>query len=270
MENIDLIKRLENEHFGAQINLYLSKKLEYDNFNIYLSDIIEDSYWNLTSNIKANTKEKLDNDLIKINKIFKDNNRKPVIYMTPTSPIYKIRDDLGLALESTDSWLILENLEEFPKYKSKLDITIDKVNDNNINEFIEAIVVGFSSDDPSDPYGTLPDCYKIALKNSWKIKNNSKYKLNHYLARYDDKSIGTLTAICNEEIAFIYNVTTHKEYKKNGVCKEMMSYVIKDLYDNGVRLVCLQTEKGFYTEQVYENMGFKKIFEGVAYSGLIE
>lgn len=45
----------------------------------------------------------------------------------------------------------------------------------------------------------------------------------------------------------------------------MMSYIINDLKNKGIKEVCLQTEKGFYTEKVYKNMRFKEKMLGKTY-----
>ena len=34
-------------HFGGQMDLYLSKQFQRENYNLYLSDVIVDEYWNL-------------------------------------------------------------------------------------------------------------------------------------------------------------------------------------------------------------------------------
>ena len=47
-----------------------------------------------------------------------------------------------------------------------------------------------------------------------------------------------------------------------GICKEMMSYIISDLREKGVKNVCVQIEQGYYTEKAYANMGFKEIMLG--------
>lgn len=65
--------------------------------------------------------------------------------------------------------------------------------------------------------------------------------------------------------AIIYNVTTNRKYQRKGVCKQIMSDIIKDLIKLNINEVCVQTEKGFYTEQVYKNMGFKERLLGKAY-----
>ena len=87
-----------------------------------------------------------------------------------------------------------------------------------------------------------------------------------YLGTYNDEDISTATVVYKDENAIIYNVTTNKKYQKNGVCKKMMSEIMKDLSSIGIKVVCVQTEQGFYTEQVYKKMGFKEIMLGIGYS----
>lgn len=63
----------------------------------------------------------------------------------------------------------------------------------------------------------------------------------------------------------MYNVSTHKEYRRQGVCRKMITEIIEELKERNIEMLCLQTEKGFNTEQIYKNMGFKEIFLGKAY-----
>lgn len=49
------------------------------------------------------------------------------------------------------------------------------------------------------------------------------------------------------------------------VCKQTMSEIINDLKKIKIETVCVLTEQGFYTEQVYKNMGFKEVMLGKAY-----
>lgn len=69
-----------------------------------------------------------------------------------------------------------------------------------------------------------------------------------------------------KEIAFIYNVTTNVNYRRMGICKQLMSYVFKRLIEIGIDNVVLQTEMGFYPEKIYKGIGFKEIFKGVKYT----
>jgi len=90
--------------------------------------------------------------------------------------------------------MILKNIAKYPYIKSNLDLQLEKVDKENINEFIDAVCEGFASDDPADPYEGLSDGYKIALKKSVK-EIASKYKIKHYIARYNGVVIGTATSI---------------------------------------------------------------------------
>jgi N-acetylglutamate synthase-like GNAT family acetyltransferase len=123
---------------------------------------------------------------------------------------------------------------------------------------------GFSGDNPEDPYESLSDGYKIALEKSFN-KNDSEYQIIHYLGKKDEESISTATVVYKKDKAIIYNVTTNKKYQRNGVCKQLMSDIIQDLRKLNINEVCVQTEQGFYTEQVYKNMGFIERLLGKAY-----
>lgn len=260
----EFIKKLENVHFNSQLELYMSEKKEYKNYDIYFSNLIEDYYWNFCTNIQTKDKEEFSKDWENIKKIMQTKNRMPLVYISPTSNLYEERLKLGLEVVYTDSWLLLENISNYDYKKSNLDLVIEDVDSNNIEEYIEAVMKGFSSDDPNDPYEPLAEGYAIALRSSVNSKKDTYFKIKHFLARFDNEVIGTATVNYDNEIALVYNVTTNRNYKKQGVCKEIMSYLIKNMNKQGIKYICLQTEKGFYTEQVYLNLGFKKIFEANA------
>ena len=120
------------------------------------------------------------------------------------------------------------NLEQFELYKSKIDFSVYKVDETLKEQFIQAVMDGFSGDNPEDPYESLSDGYKIALEKSFN-ENNSEYKVIHYLGKKEKEAISTATIVYKKDKAIIYNVTTNKKYQKNGVCRQMMSDIIKDL-----------------------------------------
>ena len=123
---------------------------------------------------------------------------------------------------------------------------------------------GFAGDNPDDPYESLSDGYRVALEESMK-KSKSKYKVINYVGLYNEYAISTATVLYKDNRAIIYNVTTNKNYQKQGVCKQTMSEIINDLRKIGIETVCVLTEQGFYTEQVYKKMGFKEVMLGKAY-----
>ena len=185
-------------------------------------------------------------------------NRKPIIYITSDiidSELQEKIDNSKLKSLYTDVWMTLDNLEQFGTYKSKIDFSVKKVDEKIKELFIQAVMNGFSGDNPEDPYESLSDGYRIALEKSFN-KTDSEYQVIHYLGEKEQEVISTATVVYKKDKAIIYNVTTNKKYKKQGACKQMMSDIIKDLIKLNINEICVQTEQGFYTEQVYKNMGF--------------
>lgn len=252
-------------HLNGQLELYLSKVINKNEYDIFLSDIIDDEYWNFAY---------LKNNNVDFKKIWQEikgeminNNRKPLIYITSLINNEQLKKKLkenNMNLLYADVWMTLENLEEFKKYDSKINFEIHRVNHELKNKFIQGIMDGFSGDNPEDPYESLSDGYRVALEESFR-ESSTGYKVIHYIGLKNTETITTATVIYRKDKAMIYNITTNKKYQKCGACKKTMSYIINDLKNNGIKAVCLQTERGFYTEQVYKNMGFEEKMIGEAY-----
>ena len=252
-------------HLNGQLYLYMSNTIRNEDYDIYYSDLIDDQYWNFAY---------LKNKEVCLNNIFEEIkfnmnklNRNPIIYITSNIIDLKLQENIkNSKFKSlyTDVWMTLNNLEQFESYKSKIDFDVYKVDEKLKEQFIQAIMDGFSGDNPEEPYESLSDGYKTALENSFN-ENNSDYKIIHYLGRKENEAISTATVIYKRQKAIIYNVTTNKKYQKNGVCKQMMSDIIKDLIELNIDEVCVQTEHGFYTEEVYKKMGFIERLLGKAY-----
>ncbi len=259
------MEEIINIHLQGQLYLYVSNILKKQDYDIYHSEIIDDEYWNFAylKNNKVSIKQIFENIKTDMSKL----NRNPEIYITSNILDNKLQEQIensNLQLLYTDVWMTIDNLERFQKHKSKIDFTLYKVDEKLKDQFIQAVMDGFPGDNPEDPYGNLSNGYKVALEKSFN-KNNSEYKIIHYLGKKEKESVSTSTVIYKKDKAIIYNVTTNKHYQKNGICKQMMSEIIQDLIKLKIKEVCVQTEKGFYTEQVYKNMGFNEKLLGKAY-----
>lgn len=200
-------------HLNGQLELYLSRIINKNDYDIFLSDIIDDEFWNFAY---------LKNNNVDFQKVWKqiknemlDNNRKPLIYITSliNNKIKEALNKNNLNLLYTDVWMTIDNLEKFKEYNSKIDFEIYKVNDKLKEKFIQAVMDGFSADNPEDPYESLSDGYKVALNESFK-QNNTEYKVVHYLGLKNNESITTATVIYRKDKAVIYNITTNKKYQK--------------------------------------------------------
>ncbi len=252
-------------HLNGNLNLFFSDVIKSDNYDIYYSDVIEDEYWNYAYlkngiNLTKITKEVA----LKMKQI----NRKPVIYITSNIMNEKLEQaikSMNLELLYTDCWMCLENLNEFKTYKSSIDFSIYKVDKNLQNTFVKAVMDGFSGDNPDDPYDKLSEGYKISIERSFKNNWSDNIKIINYLGMKNNEPISTATVIYNQDNAVLYNITTLKEYKRKGVCKQTMSYIINELKNLNIKEVCLQTEKGYYPEEIYKKMGFKEKLLGKVY-----
>ena len=259
------LKDLIDIHINGQLELYASNIIEKDNYDILLSDLIDDQYWNFAY---------LKNNIMDLNQVWKNikcdmekHDRQPVIYITSNICDKELEEKIkkiNLNILYTDVWMTIENLNNFEEYKSKINFRVSRVDENLKSKFIQAIMDGFAGDNPDDPYESLSDGYRVALEQSME-KNESKYKVINYVGLYNEEAISTATVLYKNDKAIIYNVTTNKNYQKQGVCKQTMSEIIKDLKKIGIKIVCVLTEQGFYTEQVYKNMGFKEVMLGKAY-----
>lgn len=260
---IKKIKGLIDIHINGQLYA-LNKKIK-NNYDIIYSEIIDDEYWNFAyiKNNEINIRDEIKN----IINDMKELKRIPLIYITSNILNQNIENQIeecNLKNLYTDVWMTIENIEEFATYKSNIDFTVNEVNKKLQERFIQSVMEGFSGDNPEDPYGELSDGYRVALRRTFEY--DSDYKIIHYLGIHEDEAISTATAVCKEDKAIIYNVTTKKKYQKQGVCKQTMSEIISDLKNIGIKTVCVQTEEGFYTEKAYKNMGFKEIMKGKAYT----
>ena len=265
--DMESLKKMEEFYFNAQMNMYLSEKKSYDKFDLSLSDGIEDCIWNLAINLKINTKEEFVDIWEEIKQIMRSKNRIPAVYVTPSSPIFERIDEIipsEFIVAFHDMWMILDNTKSTPQYKSRLDININEVSYEKRKLFVETTMKGFKTDDPNDPYGDIGDYYRDVLLDSFDNPQN-EYKVKHYMAEHNGLPVSTASVISKGNIACVNNVVTIKEYKNNGICKEVMSNVFEGLRSSGVDEVFLQTEKGSYVEKFYENFGFKTVFEGICY-----
>jgi len=245
--------------------LYFSEHIIKPDYDICYSNFIDDSYWNYAylknNNIDFTlTFQSIINDLHCLR-------RTPTLYVTSdilNSELNKYIEDNHFQLLYTDSWLVLNDISKFPSFKSPLSFTTRKVDIAASNKFIDAVMIGFSGDNPDDPYESLSDGYRTSLEKSFYSDDNN-YRIIHYLGEKNGEVISTASVVYKDNSAILYNITTNKKYQKLGVCKQMMSDIITKLKSFGIDKICVQTEKDYYPEKIYQNFGFKKAILGKAY-----
>ena len=262
---IDLEKIQDFNYEGQRLLFKNSKRLDYDRFTILLLEEFDDDYLNLAINLKAKNAKEFDEDFAKIKQIMNQNKRKVSVWIHNSQLLQTVNfKEKGLEISDNSVWLMKENLKDFEKFKSEIPIHISKVNKEEEKDYPYIVNQGFAKNNEQDPYDGLSESVMEAIKRSFFV--DSKFTTEHYIAKYHEQIVGTMTIMYEKEIAYIYNVTTNTEYRKKGICKQLMSHIGKRLIQLGIDKVVLQTEAGFYPEKIYKNMGFKEILRGIQYT----
>lgn len=263
MNNIEKIIYYNFE--GQRLLFENSKRYDYERFTIFYLNEFDDDYLNLAINLKSESIDEFESDFYKIKQIMNNQNRKASVLINNNDLINKINyKKMGLEISDDSVWLMIDKLNEFPKYKSDIDIRIEKINKEEEKKYPYLVSEGLKKHSKLDPYDGLSESIIAAIQRSCFI--NNQFIIEHFVAEYNKKKIGTTTIMYNKEIAFIYNITTNLHYRKNGVCKELMSYVLNRINELNIDTAVLQTEKGFYPEKIYKNMGFKELFRTIQYT----
>lgn len=253
-------------HFESQVEQYDSKMIQKEKIQVIINPFIKDQYWNMGYLVTD------DNISIKdiwesIEEIMKKEQRDPLLYITTNYEIENLEEqlqELNLKQKYCDRWLAIEELDNFQQAKANIPISINKVNHSLQKEFVDTVFRIFSGENSDDPYEALSIGYREAYEESFKEKQTSNQTVS-YLATYKEEAIGTATIMYDKKHAIIYSLGTVANYQKLGVCKEMIGKIIEDVKKMGIQIVALQTEKGFYTEEVYKKLGFKYVLDGIAY-----
>lgn len=161
---MDNLEKLIDLHFNGQIKLGISEKIKRQDYDIQYSKVIDDYYWNYA--FLKNTNMDLETVWQKIKVDMENLNRQPVLYLMSKIDYTKIEKQLencNLEPIYTDVWMTIENPQNFEDYESQIEVEISRVKEKEKEQFIQAVMDGFSSDDPKDPYGTLPEEYRVTF-----------------------------------------------------------------------------------------------------------
>lgn len=246
---MDKFKPLFEKYYEALKNMYVDGIVSYGDFKHVSSDIIDDGIWNFVYDIQANDVEEFVSVFNESKKHF--GNRIPRFYVLKSDVSAELLNKLKKRydLYCEDSWFVtpVEKLDLNFKAELNVDIEISE----NKQEIIDCIMDGFSTHDANDPYGDLSPTYRQSLDK--KLRGQTQ----HYVAKYKGKVVSIAGITYSGDNAFLNNVTTLKEFKGNGIAKELLSYIVKDLKKKKIQNIIFATETGAYTEQFYKKLGFQ-------------
>lgn len=250
-----MLDNLIDIHLNGDIDL---KRIIKDDYDILYSDIVPDIDYNYAflKNNKVNIKDLLD----KIKQDFKLLNRKPAIYILSNIMNDNLKSN-NLEINHIDTWMVLDKLVEF---NINSNIEYSHLSKDELDEWVNAFMNNFSSDDPNEPYQGLDEGYRITFSDNY--ESHDGFNSIYYKAKLNNKIVATCMGIYKDNSIILYAGSVDKKLRGKGIFKEFLNYIIKDLKDNKIDNICLQTEKGYYPEKLYSKIGFKEIIQGTFYN----
>lgn len=261
-EKKSFIEKLHKFNCESNIGITVSEVKDLEKFKVVYSNLISDYWWNFIYSIKANNKEELDRVIDLAEREMNKINRKMCISISSIDgDIYEKKEQLfesnQYELLCSESWQIYTDFENVENIKTNcdLDITIEKANDMDL--FGKTMYRAFSSGKEEDPYGELDCLYMEVYKKYEPI--NKDYTQEFYFIKCEDKIVGVTNVLYNEEIFGIYALAIFSEYRNKGIGKNIVKQLLNKCKKLNRKMAFLQTEKGFYPEEMYKKMGFKEI-----------
>lgn len=257
------MSNLMNWHYEVQEGMYFSRRKSFPLYDVFLSDVIEDGFWNyayLHSDIPISNVEK---ELVEL---FKKENRLPSIYLVDDNPYHKESVDyllnIGYSLLSTESFMVYQNTDTITIKNTSSYATL-VADDRSQNDFIEVFTNAYGGEKtPEQPYGELDKTYMQALIRSF----SDEKKFFHFVC-YDNNNPVSIASLCFEnEKGGIYNVGTNPAFRGKGYGTVATKACIDKWIELQGDTLLLQTETGSAVEKWYEKLGFKSHFVGEIYT----
>ena len=264
MNNLQLIKRLNDFYIYANEGFYIDKIFNKNNHVITYSQKVKDFDCNYVTNIDVKNKEEFN----KLHKLIQDEmhdlNREVCYIISPINEmIYNNRDEYFSENEfkeiNNEVWQIFDTFESIENINTNCRLNIKLEKTNNMKEFAIITNECFSTGDKEDPYGSLDSGYIDVYENY--VKNaNPKYTEEFYFVKLDNEIVGVTVSAFGEGICGIYGLAIKKEYRKHGIGKEVLKQQLKICKDKGnIDIAFLQTEEGYYPAETYRKFGFKDV-----------
>ena len=249
-------------HFRCLQGMYFSEYLPRENHILLFSDLVEDTYYNYVAHISGD----LHRTLRETRTLFTERDRVPALYITPLSDLYtrdrRVPD--GLSEWAVDAWMVLRDSGYLDDYRCPNYVDIEAVSQDDRDAYVNVFEWAYSSEDPDDPYGALPDYYGRTLCRSFDTLP-SGYQKQYVWAKIGGKPVGVGSMLWDEHIAGVYSVGTVGSYRNRGVGTSIMAHLVMKARAEGVPNVMLQTELGSPVERWYVEMGFTTVFTGTYY-----
>ena len=121
----------------------------------------------------------------------------------------------------------------------------------------------FKTGENDDPYGGIDDGYAIEYANFKSPSSNIECKA--YYVTANGKIVGVTQSMNNKDYYGIYGLAIKKEFRNQGIGKEVMLEHLQICKNKKIKLAFLQTEYGYYPYKIYKDLGFKDLFNAYYY-----
>ncbi len=259
--DIELIKNIYNLHIkgfeGLDFNV-----IRKNNYELTYSSNIKDCYSNFVSNFDVKDISEFDKIINDANKTFNNINRQTAIYLIPfMKEIYANREKYLKSNEyeliSTEAWQIYKDFSKLDDINTNCDLNVKLELTTNMKEYADCVMSCYQTDDENDPYGDLDEGYRQAYMNCKKIYDDIKREF--YFIKVDDIIVGITQSVYNDKVYGIYSLAIKKEYRNNGIGKEVLKQQLQMCKAKNIDTAYLQTELGFYPNKMYKKFGFEDL-----------
>ena len=251
------MNKLMNWHFEVQRGMYFDRDLSHEDWTAFLSDIIEDEFWNY---VVLHENCNLSNALLDFEEMFADVDRKPSVYIIDGGGCPEVLEYLeqnGYQKMSEESFMVFDS--QLPMQINKNILIKQVVDDKTTYDFIEVFLSAYGGEKtPEQPYGELDKAYLDALTRSF--DNGDKFI--HFVCYEGSIPVSGATLCFEEGKGGLYNVGTKPNSRGKGYGTAVTIECINEWKKRCGEVLFLQTETGSVVEQWYYKLGFKLEFVG--------
>lgn len=254
------MEELMEAHFVVTKDQFFDHKQVINGYDVYLSDLITDSFWNFVLFSKGRISKKT---LRIFDDFFQSVGRQTSIYLRGDDTYNKeFLKRNGFLLISEETFMTYEAQIE-PRAQGSSANVVRVESAESISDFFEVFASAYGGEKSEEqPYGELDETYILSIKRSFAYKS----KFFHFVCYDSGKPISIATLCFENGYGGIYSVGTNPAYRGKGFGTVATSACISKWQELGGKTLFLQTETGSDVEKWYFKLGFKKVFVGNIFS----
>lgn len=148
----------------------------------------------------------------------------------------------------TNEWTYLAHVGQAPEANPISDLTIEAVTSKNVLAYQRTKLKGFANSEAE------PDAE--AIESGLKLRRIEMEGSGRFLIARVGIEAASIIGWHEGAHRLIFHLTTRVPFRGRGVAKHLLSHVIKDTYDQGLRSVLIYTDPEDTPMQLYKRLGF--------------